>query len=217
MKEFLKATTDNLENRNSAAEKIASVLPENDFQQITENVILNCFPNLEYEARYYFKKPGNHLNEEQYNRIVYMFESNNPPLKPTREVYLNKSKNLTRGVSKIRCKYVNGKQKECIKKTKLTVKDEKAVGEHGIRLAISNETTPLEGVPAKFESERKISRISYNSKDFRYDISEVENHKKPDEYEFEIEYTGSSTDSDSVLSELKLKMKKFIHYLSFGS
>jgi len=208
---------DNIKNRTDAAEKIANSLPETNFQEITENVILNCFPNLEYEVRYYFKHPKNHINEEQYNRLIYMFDSNEPSLEKfkSEESYTNKSKNIDR-TSKFRCKYSKeGKIEKCIKKIKLLNEDECFIKNHGMRISISNEINLLEDepIPEKFETSRKIDRTSYTLGNYRYDISEITMGKK-DSYEFEIEYVGNEVPVN--VETLKNKMKRFIYYLSFG-
>jgi len=212
---------DNNETRLRAAKEISNVLPDTGFQTITENAILNCFPNLEYEARYFFKHPKNHINEEQYNRLLYIFENNIPPLNPIRETYTNKSKNIENTTSKIRCKYDNdGILVDCIKKIKLTNIDER-VQNHGMRISISNEINLLndEQVPTEFETFREIERTSYEIGNYRYDISDILSTikgRRNYSYEFEIEYTGKEVGEETIIPELKKRMEKLIYYLSFG-
>jgi hypothetical protein len=206
---------DNLENRTLISEKMVSKLSENGFQEDIENIILNYCPNLEYEVRYFFKNPKNHLNIENYNRIKYILDSNKPPLVKIEEFYINKSKNIDK-YSKIRCKFDENENltEDCIVKTKLSNEDEK-IGNHGIRISISNETKLLESNrdSESYERTRIIERTSYVLGEYRYDISEV-NSERTITYEFEIEYIGS--DIPVNINKLKDKMKLFITYLTFG-
>lgn len=194
-----------IELKYAFAERIVNKTNENPEE--LSNLILNKCPNLEYEARFFYKYPKNHITEEQYHRLIYMFSISKR--QPFQERYTNKSKNIDK-FSKIRCKFVNNSITECVRKTRLTNIDTENPNPYGIRVSISNEIPA--SVPTSFDKgERNIERTSYINEPYRYDISKIESDST---YEFEIEYIGNEVPPD--IEELKSKMAKFIRLLSFN-